>query len=50
MFSQGVAFHDAALGAPPDQSFHLNALYQGPGKLDLRKMREIAVTRASTPS
>jgi hypothetical protein len=34
----------------PDQLFHLDALlYLGTGKLDLRKAREIAATRASGP-
>ena len=34
----------------PDQFFHLDALpYLGTGKLDLRKARELAATRANTP-
>jgi len=34
----------------PDQFFHIDALpYLGTGKLDLRKAREIAATRASGP-
>jgi acyl-[acyl-carrier-protein]-phospholipid O-acyltransferase/long-chain-fatty-acid--[acyl-carrier-protein] ligase len=33
-----------------DQFFHIEALpYLGTGKLDLRKAREIAVTKASAP-
>ena len=34
----------------PDQFFHIDALpCLGTGKLDLRRVREIAVTKASTP-
>jgi hypothetical protein len=34
----------------PDQFFHIDAFpYPGTGKLDLRKAREIAVTKASAP-
>jgi acyl-[acyl-carrier-protein]-phospholipid O-acyltransferase / long-chain-fatty-acid--[acyl-carrier-protein] ligase len=34
----------------PDQFFHIDALpYLGTGKLDLRKAREIATTKANTP-
>ena len=35
----------------PDRFFHIGALpYLGTGKLDLRKAREIATTKANSPS